>query len=58
MRKPKCKQQTPKQPSLVRLEDYDEVMGLDPGRNDLFTTCNLTGEHQHYSTRRFYDEAS
>lgn len=40
------------------LQEYDAVLGLDPGRRDLFTTCSLEGEHLHKSTRSYYDAAT
>ena len=54
MRKPRGPEQGQQE---VRRGDYAQVLGLDPGRKDLFVTCNLDGEHQHLTTRRFYDEA-
>ena len=55
MRKPKVEASGPR--ALV-LEEYDDILGLDPGRTDLFTTCDLRGEHKHHSTKRFRHEAT
>ena len=55
MRKPKQEAQAPR--PLV-LEEYDDVLGLDPGRTDLFTTCDLHGEHKHHSTKQFRHDAT
>eukprot|EP00891_Asterochloris_glomerata_P005763 jgi/Astpho2/5763/fgenesh1_pg.00080_%23_27_t len=41
----------------IRLQDFDEVWGLDPGRRDFFTASNLDREVQRCSTAKFYHDA-
>ena len=55
MRKPKTETGEPRP---ISLEDYGDIHGLDPGRTDLFTTCDLHGEHRHHSTKRFRHDAT
>lgn len=43
--------------TTVSLEDYDQVLGLDPGRTDLFSTCDVRGQHLHHSTKQYYEDA-
>lgn len=33
------------------IDEYDQIYGLDPGRRDLYTTCDLDGKHWHHSSR-------
>ena len=55
MRKPKSE---PAPPRPIDLDHYPDIRGLDPGRNDLFTTCDLDGRYLHHSTKCFRDSAS
>ena len=55
MRKPKTEATSAKP---VVLQNYDQVLGVDPGRTDLFTTCDLAGEHSHLSTKQFRHTAT
>ena len=56
MRKPRAPDTCEHRPS--NLDEHPDILGLDPGRTDLFTTCDLQGEHRHYSTKRFREEAT
>ena len=55
MRRPKSEAAAPRP---IVLAEFGEVLGLDPGRTDLFTTCNLDGEHKHHSTKQFRHAAT
>ena len=57
MRKPKSLGESATSICKVSLDDYDDVLGLDPGRTDLYTTCDTEGNNKHYSTRNFYENA-
>ena len=55
---------TLKKPKLVRTEplppkmqDYDTILGLDPGRRDLFTAVDQDDHFYRYSTAQYYEEA-
>ena len=54
MRKPK-KDVVTQRP--VDLDQYRDIVGLDPGRRDLLTTCDLEGRNTHYSTRHYREDA-
>ena len=55
MRKPK--RESPSAPA-VKLEDYTGILGLDPGRTALFTTCSIDGAHRQHSTKQFRHTAT
>ena len=56
MRKPKTEPVTGSR--SLNLDDHPTILGLDPGRKDLYTTCDLHGNHKHYSTRHFREAAT
>lgn len=45
------------QQQQLRMSDFEEVWGLDPGRTDLLICTNQQGECKHYSTRQFYSRS-
>ena len=57
MRKP-TREDDSLEKSQLRLDDFEDILGLDPGRTDLYTTCDLSGRHVHYPTRRFREAAT
>ena len=55
MRKPKKDAMT--QRSFMDLDHFKDIIGVDPGRRDLLTTCDLEGRHTHYTTKRYREDA-
>ena len=41
----------------MKLSEYDELWGLDPGRREVFVASNEQGEVKRLSTKQFYHEA-
>ena len=56
MRKPKRKNAGGA--ARIDLDDFDRVIGLDPGRTDMLTTCDTRGAYHHHSTRRYHHDAT